>query len=223
MSSGVTSAARDSLRRSADVGGYLHRFRTDADLLQTLLLVGGFAALTGLAAQIRSPLWFTPVPITLQTFAFLLAGVVLGARQGGLSQGLYVGGGALGVPWFQSMGAGLGHLAGPTGGYLVGMLCSTLLVGYVVDRYPVREHLSALLGLLAVGNAVVYVVGLPWLFLWSNLATGGGIGLWELLVIGLFPFVVGDAVKLLGAVAVARLLAPPASRYDEAGEPIVAD
>ncbi|AGN02112.1 BioY protein [Salinarchaeum sp. Harcht-Bsk1] len=223
MSSGVTTVARDSLRRSAAAGGYLHRVRTEADLLERLLLVGGFAALTGLAAQVRIPLWFTPVPITLQTFAFLLAGLVLGARFGGLSQGLYVGAGVAGVPWFQAMGAGVGHLAGPTGGYLVGMFCSTLLVGYVVDRYPVREHLSALIGLLAVANALVYVVGLPWLFAWSNLVTGGDVGLWELLVIGLFPFVAGDVVKLLGAVAVGRLLAPPASRYDDAGEPIAAD
>jgi biotin transport system substrate-specific component len=214
MSLAVTSVARDSLQRSETIGSHVYEYRREADVLETLLLVGGFAALTGLAAQVRIPLWFTPVPITLQTFAFLLAGLVLGARYGGLSQGLYVGGGALGVPWFQSMGAGLGHIAGPTGGYLVGMLLSTLFVGYVVDRFHVREELPALLGVLAVANALVYVVGLPWLFVWSTAITGGSIGGWELLTMGLFPFVAGDVVKLVGAAGVGRLFAPPEDCYD---------
>ncbi|GAB3685057.1 hypothetical protein GCM10028857_14900 [Salinarchaeum chitinilyticum] len=216
MSLAVTSVARSSLRRSRTAGSQLYQYRREADVLETLLLVGGFAALTGLAAQIRIPLWFTPVPITLQTFAFLLAGLVLGARYGGLSQGLYVGGGALGVPWFQSMGAGFGHLAGPTGGYLVGMFVSTLFVGYVVDRFHVREQLPALLGVLGIANALVYVVGLPWLFVWSTVISGGSVGAWELLTMGLFPFVAGDVVKLVGAAGVGRLVAPPEGCYEDA-------
>ncbi|WP_248515128.1 biotin transporter BioY [Salinarchaeum laminariae] len=211
----VSSVARDSLRWSGTVGGQLYRFRREADVLETLLLVGGFAALTGLAAQVRIPLWFTPVPITLQTFAFLLAGLVLGARYGGLSQGLYVGGGAVGIPWFQSMGAGFGHLAGPTGGYLVGMFVSTLFVGYVVDRFHVREQLPVLLSVLAVASGLVYVVGLPWLFVWSTVISGGSVGAWELLTMGLFPFVLGDIVKLVGAASIGRLFAPPADCYDD--------
>jgi len=214
----VGAVVEASLERSQTVGSQLYQYRREADVLETLWLVGGFAALTGLAAQIRIPLWFTPVPITLQTFAFLLAGLVLGARYGGLSQGIYVGGGALGVPWFQAMGAGVGHLAGPTGGYLLGMFLSTLVVGYVVDEFHVRDRLPMLLAVLGVANAVVYVVGLPWLFIWSTAITGGAIGLWELLTIGLFPFVAGDVVKLIGAAAVGRLFAPPAGCYDDATE-----
>lgn len=211
----AATVARDALRRSEALGGYVHRYRTEADVLEGVLLVGGFAALTGLAAQVRIPFPFTPVPFTMQTFAVLLAGIVLGARYAGLSQGLYVGAGAAGVPWFQSLGGGLGHLAGPTGGYLFGMVLAAVLVGSAVDRYPIREHLPALIAVLVVANVVVYVVGLPWLWAWSTVVSGTAIGGWDLLVNGLFPFVVGDAVKLLGAIGVARLVAPPEDCYDD--------
>lgn len=183
-------------------------FRARASVLTQVSLALGFAGLTGLAAQIRIPLPFTPVPITLQTFAVLLAGVVLGLRTGALSQALYVGIGLAGVPWFQGAGAGLGHLLGPTGGYLVGFVAAAAVVGWLTGRSSRFRRLPALLVVLGFGNLLIYAVGLPWLYGWVAAVQGSPPGLLELLTLGLFPFVLGDLVKLGGAAAVARVITP---------------
>lgn len=184
------------------------RYRFEADAARKAALALGFAALTGVAAQIRIPLPFTPVPITLQTFAVLLAGVALGARWGGASQGLYAGLGAAGVPWFAGTSAGLGTILGPTGGYVVGFVFAAALVGYLVDRHVEVRSLPALLALFLVANFVIYGVGLPWLYGWLTLVNGSPLAVMELLAMGLFPFVVGDLVKIIGAAAVAKALTP---------------
>lgn len=189
-----------------------HAFRREADVAHLTALSLGFAALTGVAAQVRVPLPFTPVPITLQTFAVLLAGVALGSRYGGLSQALYVAIGLGGVPWFTGGGAGPSHLLGPTGGYLVGFVAAAVLVGFVTDRYPRARGLPGLLAVLFVANfVVIYGVGLPWLYAWLTVVSGSAVSLGELLTMGLLPFVPGDVVKLLGATAVARAVVPAAS------------
>ena len=208
--SGPTSvpAAGGALDRLRTARRRFHAYRLEADPATQAGLAIGFAGLTGVAAQLRVPLPFTPVPITLQTFAVLLAGVVLGARAGGASQALYVGLGLAGVPWFQGAGAGLGHLLGPTGGYLVGFVVAALFVGVVVDRVPRARRLPALVGVLLVANALIYVTGLPWLFGWLALVQGSAPTAIELLGMGLLPFVPGDVVKLLAAAAVARAVVP---------------
>jgi len=191
------------------------RFRRDAALAQKVALAAAFALLTGVAAQVRVPLPFTPVPITLQTFAVLLAGMALGARWGGASQALYAGLGAAGVPWFTGMGAGLGTVLGATGGYIVGFVFAAALVGYVADRYPLLRRTPALLAVLAVANfGVIYGVGLPWLFGWLALVQGATPSVMELLTMGLVPFVAGDVVKLLGAAVVGAAILPT-EPYDE--------
>lgn len=189
--------------------GRFYAYRREADVVRLTGLALGFAALTGIAAQIRIPLPFTPVPITLQTFAVLLAGVVLGARFGGLSQTLYIGLGLGGVPWFQGGGAGMGHVLGPTGGYIVGFVAAAAVVGFVIDRSARARRVPYLLAVLFVANfAVIYGIGLPWLYAWLTVVQGPGVTLQELLTMGLLPFVPGDLVKLLGATAVGTLIAP---------------
>lgn len=186
-----------------------HAYRREADVVRLTALALGFAALTGLAAQVRVPLPFTPVPITLQTFAVLLAGIALGGRVGGLSQALYVAIGLGGVPWFTGGGAGPSHLLGPTGGYLVGFVAAAAVVGYLTDRFAAARELPALLGLLVVANfVVIYGFGLPWLYVWLSAVNGQAVSLAQLLTMGLLPFVPGDVVKLLAATAVGRALAP---------------
>lgn len=185
------------------------RYRYEADTTRKVALAAGFAALTGVAAQVRIPLPFTPVPITLQTFAVLLAGIALGARWGGASQALYAGLGMAGVPWFAGMSAGLGTVLGPTGGYIVGFVLAAAFVGYVTDRSARARRFPALVGVLFVANFVcIYGIGLPWLFGWLTLFEGATPTLVQLLGMGLFPFVPGDVVKLLGAAAVANAITP---------------
>ncbi|MFB6354858.1 MAG: biotin transporter BioY [Halobacteriales archaeon] len=197
------------LARYRAVRGRFYAYRERATTGRMVALAIGFAGLTGVAAQLRVPLPFTPVPITLQTFAVLLAGIVLGAGYGGLSQALYVGLGLAGVPWFRGGGAGIGHLLGPTGGYIVGFVAAAGLVGSVTDRYAGARRLPALLVVLAVADfVVIYGFGLPWLYAWLTLVEGTAVDVGRLLALGLLPFVPGDVVKLLAATAVGRTIAP---------------
>lgn len=184
-------------------------FRAETGVGQRAALALALAALTGLAAQVRIPLPFTPVPITLQTFAVLLSGVVLGARWGGASQGLYAGLGAAGVPWFAGATAGVGQIVGPTGGYIVGFVLAAALVGYAVDHSGRAREPAALVGLLLVANfVVVYGVGLPWLYGWLALVQGSSPTVVGVLELGLFPFVAGDLLKLLAAAGVGYAVLP---------------
>lgn len=193
------------LDRYRAVRGRFYAYRERASTTELVALALGFAGLTGVAAQLRVPLPFTPVPITLQTFAVLLAGIVLGAGYGGLSQALYVGIGLAGVPWFQGGGAGIGHLLGPTGGYIVGFVAAAALVGYVTDRFAVARRLPALLVVLAVADfVVIYGFGLPWLYAWLTLVEGSAVDVGRLLALGFLPFVPGDVIKLMAATAVGR-------------------
>lgn len=165
---------------------------------QALLVVAG-SALVALAAQVRVPLPFSPVPVTGQTFAVLLVAAALGARLGPASVGLYVLEGAIGLPVYQGGSGGLAYLAGPTGGYLVGFVVAAAVVGALAQRGWDRRFMTAVLAMLA-GEVAIYAFGLAWLARFP-LPVG-------LLEAGLLPFLVGDAFKLV----VAALALPTAWR-----------
>ena len=95
--------------------------------------VGGFILSTALGAYARIYLPFTPVPITLQTFFVLLSGAVLGKKLGGISQAGYVILGGIGLPLFAGMG-GIEYLFGPTGGYLIGFIVASWVIGKMLER-----------------------------------------------------------------------------------------
>lgn len=157
-----------------------------------------FAALTAVGAFISIPVG--PVPIVLQNFFVLLAGLVLGPRWGLASAGIYLLTGVLGFPVFSLGRGGIAHLAGPTGGYLVGYLPAVLLTGAVARTGKpslLRDGAAA-----AVGAAAVYACGVPWLKFVLHL------GWREAVLAGLLPFLIGDAVKVAAAAAAARLIRP---------------
>lgn len=176
----------------------------------TALMVVGFAALTAVAAQIRIPLGFTPVPITGQTFAVLLSGAALGATWGAGSQLLYVLAGAIGAPVFAPAADSTGFWAGQggweivtgaTGGYLLGFIVAAYAIGYLAEQRQDRKVVSAIPAFLT-GNLVIYALGVPWLyFTVDSISTGN-----EAFVAGFIPFIAGDLIK----VALAGLLLPAA-------------
>jgi biotin transport system substrate-specific component len=165
----------------------------------TAALVVGFALLTALAAQVRIPLPFTPVPVTGQTLAVLLAGAALGSRAGAASQGLYILLGLGGLPFFQGGNGGWEYATGPTLGYLIGFVIAAAAVGYLAERKQDRTIATALPAFLA-GTAVIYVFGVAGLMV--SLQTD----LTDALVKGLVPFVIGDLLKI----ALAGTLLPAA-------------
>ena len=156
-----------------------------------------FTTLTTLGAFVRIPLPFTPVPITLQTFFVLLGGAVLGSAAGSSSQSLYLILGAGSLPVFAGARGGLSHLAGPTGGYLIGFVVAAYLVGKMVER---KDSLMWLTLAMLAGTGVIYLLGglrLGWFL---------RVGIKETLYLGVIPFLPGDILKLVSVVLVYKMI-----------------
>ena len=169
---------------------YAHAFRPSAKrytLLYDMALVVGGSLVVAMSAQVAIPLPFSPVPISAQTLAVLLMGALLGSRRGALCLATYVLEGAAGLPVFAGGRGGIVHLLGPTGGYLVGFIAAAFAVGLLAERGWDRRVSTTLLMML-LGNALIYVFGLPWLARF----VGGE----RVLALGLLPFIPGDLLKL---------------------------
>jgi biotin transport system substrate-specific component len=184
-------------------------WRTELSITKKLALALGMALVTGMLAQVRFALPFTPVPITGQTFGVLLAGVLLGQWWGGISMLLYVALGIAGVPLFTGWGSGIAWLAGPTGGYLVGFVLAALFIGFITDRFVKARRFPAMLGLfLAADFLIIYIPGLTGLYIWSNLASHNNASLLSVVLMGAVPFFIGDALKAVAAAAAASAVTP---------------
>ena len=167
------------------------------------------AVVTGLLAQVRVPLPWTPVPFTGQTFAVLLAGVLLGRWWGGLSQVLYVALGVAGVPWFAGWSGGSGVLVGPTGGYVLGFVLAALFVGRYSESCLQGRRFIRLFALLLLANfALIHLPGLLNLRLWYGLVGGSDNSFKALFLTGTAPFVVGDIIKAGAAASIGAAVTP---------------
>ncbi len=158
------------------------------------LIVAG-TLLIFLTARISIPIPGNPVPFTLQNFGILVVGGALGLRRGGLAALLYVVLGLIGLPLFAESKGGLVVLWGATGGYLVGFVAAAALVGRLAELGWDRR-IGGAVGATALGTAVIYAIGVPWLAVVTGLSAG------EAVRTGLLPFLAGDIVKLLLAAAV---------------------
>ena len=156
--------------------------------LTNALLVVAASLVTAGAAQLEVRLPWTPVPITGQSFAVLLSGVLLGARRAFLAQLLYLAEGAAGLPFFAGGAAGVGRLVGPTGGYLIAFPFAAAITGLLAERGWDRRPVTMFLCMLA-GSSVIFALGLAYL---SDFVPKGA-----LLASGLYPFIAGDLLKSL--------------------------
>jgi biotin transport system substrate-specific component len=162
------------------------------------LVVGG-AALTGLAAQVSVHIpSITPVPFTLQTLTVLLTGATLGTVRGMTSMLLYLLAGGLGVPWYASHGSGFG---GPSFGYVIGFVVAAGVVGELARRGNDRAVLPSI-GLMVLGDATLLTIGTIWL------ANDQHVSADQAMQLGVYPFVIGDVLKL----TIAALALPTAWR-----------
>src|SRR5215212_2875969 len=129
-------------------------------LTRSLVLMAVGSALLALSAKIQVP--FYPVPMTMQTLVVLVIGAAYGWRLGGATVALYLLEGALGLPVFAGPVAGVGYMAGPTGGFLMGFLVAAMLTGLLAERGWSRS-LPRLLAAMAVGHVVIFALGFAWL------------------------------------------------------------
>jgi biotin transport system substrate-specific component len=163
------------------------------------LVLAGSLLVAGLA-QVSIRLPFTPVPITGQTLGVLLVGASLGWIRGGLALALYLAEIAIGLPFAAEAEAGLDRLGmvTPSGGYLWGFLVAAMLMGWLANHGWDRRLRSSI-GVMLLGSVVIYAVGIPWLHASPTFAAllGHAPSLQETLQAGLYPFVIGDILKLL--------------------------
>ena len=165
------------------------RMTVYASLLAALIAAGAYLALP-----------IGPVPIVLQNFFVFLSGLLLGPRWGAASVGVYLMAGALGLPVFAGGIGGIGRFAGPTGGYLLGYLPAVYVIGWISKKSKGRGALDVLA--MVCGIIVIYGCGVSWLKILS------GMTLAKTLAVGMYPFILGDGLKIAAAVPIVKALRP---------------
>ena len=167
-------------------------FPRSTALTEALFVVGGIGFIS-LLAQIAIPVPGSPVPVTGQTLAVLLIGTTYGARLGFITFATYILAGVAGAPIFAPSATaanhGLDRLVGATGGYLVGMLVASLLLGYLADRKADQKFRTSFPALL-LGDLVIFTFGLAWLHASLDLTWAATFKA------GLTPFILGEALKI---------------------------
>lgn len=166
-----------------------------------VVMVAAFALLTALSAYVAVPIPGTQVPVTLQTLVVVLAGALLGPGLGAAAQATYLAAGMMGAPVFSGGAAGFGWLFGPTGGYLLAFPAAAAVVGGLAGR----GGAGGVLATVRLGFALLAGVTL--------ILAGGGAQLAILtgdaaaaIRLGVAPFLVGEAAKLIAALAIAARL-----------------
>jgi biotin transport system substrate-specific component len=166
-----------------------------SNAVRDVVLVVGAALFTAICAQISIPVPGSPVPVTGQTFAVLVAGAALGANRGAASMLLYMALGLIGLPVYSDGESGFQVIWGATGGYIVGFILAAYVIGRLAearyDRAPVKA-----LPVFAMGSILVFAIGVPWL------AVAADLSLVRAIELGFVPFILGGIVKAAAAAAV---------------------
>jgi biotin transporter BioY len=182
-------------------------------VLYNAVLIMGTSWLLAVSAQLAIPLPFSPIPVTAQTLVVLMQAALLGKERGTAAVGLYLLQGLSGIPVFAGGRAGLSVLLGPTGGYLVGFLAAAYLVGALIEKGWDRGPGTAFAA-MAAGNVILYACGLLWLTPF--------VGPTLVLPLGLYPFIMGDLVKLILAVVLLTISGRLKSHLIFSGTPLKA-
>ena len=164
-------------------------FPRSSALTQASFIVGGTLFIAAMA-QIAIPVPGSPVPVTGQTLAVYLIGTTYGARFGFATFATYLLAGIAGAPVFAPAATvGLARLTGATGGYLIGMLVATLVLGALADRKADQKFKTSFPALI-LGSAIVFTFGLTWLHTSLDLT-------WtQTISAGLTPFIFGEVIKI---------------------------
>lgn len=163
-------------------------FPRSSALTEALFVVGGIGFIS-LLAQISLPVPGSPVPVTGQTLGVLLIGTTYGARLGFITFASYLLAGIAGAPIFAGSSHGIEKIVGATGGYLVGMLIASLLLGYLADRKADQKFRTSFPALL-LGDLVIFTFGLTWLHTSLDMTWAATFKA------GLTPFILGEVIKI---------------------------
>lgn len=154
--------------------------------IKKTVLCSMLAAICAIFSQIYIPLPFTPIIVNLATAAVFIAGGVLGPKLGAISMVVYAAVGAVGLPVFSGFRGGLSHLAGPTGGYIIGYIAAALIIGLITSK---RTGFFIYFAGMTVGMAVYFTLGTAWFMYSTNTSLGAS------LVMCVVPFIPGDLLK----------------------------
>ncbi|MGB9028837.1 MAG: biotin transporter BioY [Acidobacteriaceae bacterium] len=180
----------------------MNRIATAADLsvprsLRRPLAIVLGSLLVAVCAHVSIPLWFTPVPVTLQTFAVLLLGLLLSPAVSAAALVLYLAEGAIGLPVFSPWAApGFLHLLGPTGGYLLSWPFAAALTGLLRRRFSNRGFAASLLA-ASTGSLFILLCGAAWFGILTHQSAT------TVLALAVVPFLAGDILKVIAAAAAA--------------------
>lgn len=155
------------------------------------------SVLISLFAKISIPLPFTPVPLATQGVLILILSCLLGGKKAAAAVGGFLAQGAAGLPVFAGGVGGIACLMGPTGGYIAGYFIAAFVIGTLAEKMTDRSPLR-IFKLLAFGNLLFFLIGVPYLAFF--------VGLKKALWMGFFPFILGDLLKLFGAIKLLQWL-----------------
>lgn len=162
----------------------------DRSWLKEGAVILGASVIIALFAPVSIPLPFTPVPLATQAHVILLLSCILGAKRASLAVLTFLFQGVIGFPVFAGGAAGILAFAGPRGGYLLGYLVAAFFTGLMMERSSNRTPFKAIAA-MGLGNLIIYFFGLPWLSRFVG---------WEnAFLLGMLPFILGDALKLVVA------------------------
>ncbi len=159
-------------------------------LLKNIIGVILFSVLTGLSANLKFEIG--TIPLTAQTLIVLLSGLFLGKKKGAISQITYLTAGITGLPWF-SRGGGLSYILSPTFGYLLGFVPAAYLVGYLTEE---KKDLIKTLFSFLISHLLIYFFGILWL--------SKSLGFEKSLIVGIYPFLLGDSIKVVIASLISK-------------------
>lgn len=163
-----------------------------------LVLIALMTAITCIFAPMAIPIPVSPVPISLTNLVIMISIYVLGFRDATISYIVYLLLGLVGLPVFSGFTGGLGKLAGPTGGYLIGFIFLALISGLFVDKFP-KNRILAVVGMI-IGMAVTYIFGTEWLAIQLKMSFVAALS------VGVIPYLAGDAAKIIIAIIVGPVL-----------------
>ncbi len=171
---------------------FLPAKRNHALIYNLVLIITGSVLIT-LSAKISIPLPFSPIPITMQTFAVLFIGALLGSKRGSLTVLAYISQGIMGIPVFAKAGSGFGYLLGPTGGYLIGFVFAAFVTGFLAEKGWDRSFGKTIVA-MTIGTLFIFICGVSWLSFFT--------GFEKAIMFGFVPFIIGAISKIVLANAI---------------------